>query len=58
MPAEFRVRIGKVGNSLRIVIPKPAAEGLKWKEGTVLKLIVTDSEVIIRKDDIRKDDQK
>jgi AbrB family looped-hinge helix DNA binding protein len=51
MPAEFRVKIGKVGNSLRIVIPKPAAEGLKWKEGTVLKLIVTDSEVIIRKDD-------
>ena len=51
MPTEFTVTLGRVGNSLRVVIPKPAADGLKWKEGTVLKLVVRDSTVELRKVD-------
>ena len=49
MPTEFTVTLVKVGNSLRVVIPKPAADGLGWKQGTVVKLTVTDSQVLIKK---------
>lgn len=49
MPAEFTVKLVKIGNSVRVSIPKPAIDGLKWKIGDEVKLTVEDSEIRIRK---------
>ena len=51
MPTEFTVKVGKVGNSMRVVLPKPVVNGLKWGEGTVLRLTVKDSTVELKKAD-------
>jgi antitoxin component of MazEF toxin-antitoxin module len=42
LPAVFEVKIGKVGNSLKITLPRPACEGLGLKAGDMLILTVTD----------------
>ncbi|MHB1908198.1 MAG: AbrB/MazE/SpoVT family DNA-binding domain-containing protein [Nitrososphaerales archaeon] len=49
MPTESKIKITKIGNSLRVVIPKPATDGLGWKEGDVLKLTVVGSHVVLKK---------
>ena len=49
MPAEFRMKLTKIGNSLRITIPKPVVDGLGLKEGDVLVLTTTDSHIKIGK---------
>jgi putative addiction module antidote len=49
MPAEFRMKLTKIGNSLRITIPKPIVDGLGLKEGDVLVLTTTDSQIKISK---------
>ena len=49
MPVVFRVTLGKTGNSLRITIPNPVVEGFGWKERDQIMLIVTDSEITVRK---------
>ena len=49
MPIELEVIVGKVGNSLRITIPRPITDKLKIKEGDVLALSLTDGEILIRK---------
>ncbi len=54
MPLEFRVKLVKIGNSLRLTLPKPAAEGLKWKEGEEITLTVTDHEVVLTKSKEKK----
>ena len=49
MPAKFKVKLTKIGNSLRMTIPKPAVDGLGWNEGDTLSLTVSDHEITIRK---------
>ena len=49
MPVEFRVRLTKIGNSLRITIPKPVVSGLGLRERDMLVLTVTDSRIMVRK---------
>jgi len=49
MPVSFEVKAGKVGNSIKITLPKPACEGLGLKPGDTLILTVTDSEMVVRK---------
>jgi AbrB family looped-hinge helix DNA binding protein len=49
MPTKFKVKLTKIGNSLRMTIPKPAVDGLGWNEGDSLSLTVTDHEITIRK---------
>ena len=49
MPAEFRMKLTKIGNSLRITIPKPIVDGVGLKEGDVLVLTTTDSQIKISK---------
>jgi len=49
VPVVFRVTLGKTGNSLRITIPSPVVEGFGWKERDQIMLIVTDSEITVRK---------
>jgi bifunctional DNA-binding transcriptional regulator/antitoxin component of YhaV-PrlF toxin-antitoxin module len=49
VPVIFRVTLGKTGNSLRITIPNPVVEGFGWKEKDQIMLIVTESEITVRK---------
>jgi putative addiction module antidote len=49
------MKLSKVGNSLRLTIPKPVMEGLGLKEGDMLVLSVSDSEIKVRKSERRKD---
>jgi putative addiction module antidote len=49
LPTRFEVKLTKIGNSLRITIPKPAVDGMGLVEGDTLTLLVTDSEIRIRK---------
>ena len=49
MPVEFKVKVVAIGDSLRIVIPKPICEGLKIKRGDTVILTTSDGEITIRK---------
>jgi bifunctional DNA-binding transcriptional regulator/antitoxin component of YhaV-PrlF toxin-antitoxin module len=49
VPVIFRVTLGKTGNSLRITIPNPVVEGFGWKRKDQILLIVTESEITLRK---------
>jgi len=49
LPVEFRVRLTKIGNSLRITIPKPVVNGLGLRERDMLVLTVTDSQIKVSK---------
>jgi putative addiction module antidote len=49
------MKLSKVGNSLRLTIPKLVVEGLGLKEGDMLVLSVSDSEIKVRKSERGKD---
>jgi len=49
MPLTIRVKISKIGNSLRMTIPKPVIQALGWKEGDLLEVGITDDSMIVRK---------
>jgi putative addiction module antidote len=49
MPIQFKMKLARVGNSLRVTIPKPVADGMRLREGDTLAISVTDSEIRIRK---------
>ena len=49
MPIEFKVKVGSVGHSLKITIPKEICEALDIKAGDTLAITVTDSEMVVRK---------
>jgi putative addiction module antidote len=49
------MKLSKVGNSLRLTIPKPVVEGLGLEEGDTLILSVSDSEIKVRKSERGKD---
>jgi putative addiction module antidote len=54
MPIELRMRLSKVGNSLRLTIPKPVVDSLGLKKGDILVLSVWDHEIRVRKQGGRK----
>ena len=49
MPIEFKVKAVKIGNSLRITIPKEVSEAAKIQEGSTLGISMTDGELRVRK---------
>lgn len=49
MPIELKVKVGKVGNSLKITIPRAITDRLEIKEGDTLGVQLTDGEILIRK---------
>ena len=49
MPAEFEVKLRRVGNGLVVSIPTPAHKGLEWSEGDKLKLVVSDQNITLQK---------
>jgi len=45
----YTVTLSKVGNSYRIVLPKPACVGLQWNQGDKLNLSVEEGKITITK---------
>jgi AbrB family looped-hinge helix DNA binding protein len=54
MPVKFKMKLSKVGNSLRVTIPKPVVDGLELEEGDILVLSVSGDEISVRKPGGRK----
>jgi len=49
VPLELTVKVGKLGHSLRITLPKPMTDQLNIKAGDTVGLSLTDGEIKIRK---------
>ena len=49
MPIPFKVKAVKIGNSIRMTIPKQIIDYLKIEVGDTLEIIVEDSKMIIQK---------
>lgn len=45
----FKIKVVKIGNSLRITIPMEIAEYLKIQEGNTVEMTVTDQTINVRK---------
>jgi hypothetical protein len=55
LPVQFKMKLSKVGNSLRLSIPKPVVEELHLDEEDTLILSVFLGEIKVRKSEERKD---
>jgi AbrB family looped-hinge helix DNA binding protein len=49
VPIPFKVKVVKIGNSLRMTIPKQITDYLKIGEGDTVEIIVTDSIMTVKK---------
>ncbi len=49
MPVEFKMKLVKVGNSLRVTVPAEICDALKLSEGDTLGLMLTNGEIKVRK---------
>jgi len=49
MPLTIEVKLTKIGNSLRITVPKDVLRALSWKEGDMLEVGLTDSTMTVKK---------
>jgi AbrB family looped-hinge helix DNA binding protein len=57
LPVQFELKLQKVGNSLRLTIPRPVVDGLGLKAGDILVLSVGGGdEIKVRK--LRKDGRR
>jgi len=52
MQLEFDLLLRRAGNSLCISLPSVAAKTIGWAEGDSLKMIVSDTEVVIKKETV------
>jgi len=49
VPVPFKVKAVKIGNSVRMTIPKQIVEYLKIDEGDTLEVTVQNSEMVVKK---------
>ena len=49
MPIPFKVKAVKIGNSIRMTIPKPVVDYLKIGAGDTLEVTVDDKEMVMKK---------
>mgnify|MGYP003681925097 CR=1 FL=1 len=49
MPLTIPIKVVKIGNSLRMTIPKPVAQVLNIREGDTLRVGITDNTMIVEK---------
>jgi AbrB family looped-hinge helix DNA binding protein len=49
MPIPFKVKAVKIGNSIRMTIPKPVVDYLKISKGDTLEVTVQDTEMVVKK---------
>jgi len=45
----FKVKLGRTGHSLKVTLPRPIIDGFGWKEGDEIVLMVTDSDIVLKK---------
>jgi antitoxin component of MazEF toxin-antitoxin module len=50
MPLTIRVKLNKVGNSLKITVPVEILRALNWKEGDLLELGLDDHHMIVTRE--------
>ena len=48
-PVEFEISVVKVGNSLRMTIPKPIAKAMNLSKGDTLLVSMTNGDMVVRK---------
>lgn len=46
---ELRVKLAKIGNSMRVTIPKEIVDVLKLKEGDEVRIDLKDGNIVIKK---------
>ena len=49
MPVPFKVKAVKIGNSIRMTIPKQIVDYLKISEGDILEVTVQNGEMLVKK---------
>jgi len=49
VPVPFKVKAVKIGNSIRMTIPKQIVDYLKICEGDTLEVTVQDGEILVKK---------
>ena len=49
VPVKFKIKVGKVGNSLRVVIPKEIAEHASLEKGDTIEMWADDGRIMIEK---------
>ena len=49
MPVIFEISVVKVGNSLRMTIPKQIAKAMNLEKGDILLVGMTDGDMVVRK---------
>ena len=54
MPLTIPVKVVKIGNSLRMTIPKPVAQALGIKEGDVLDVGLTNGSMMVKRTDSKE----
>ena len=52
MPVVFKVKLGRTGHSLKVTLPRPIIEGYGWKEGDEIVLVVTDKDIVLKKNPV------
>ena len=49
VPLTIKVKIAKMGNSVRMTIPKPVLESLKWMDGDTVEVGIDGDKMIVEK---------
>jgi bifunctional DNA-binding transcriptional regulator/antitoxin component of YhaV-PrlF toxin-antitoxin module len=49
MPLTIQVKLTRIGNSLRITVPKDALRALDWKEGDMLEIGIDDCRMTVKR---------
>jgi len=49
MPVEFKIKVVRIGNSLRITVPKEIAEALEIQAGDLVGVSLNDKRIIVKK---------
>ena len=49
VPLTIKVKIAKMGNSIRMTIPKPVLDALNWKDGDWVEVGIKEESMIVKK---------
>jgi len=54
MPLTIQVKLNRVGNSLKMTIPKEVARALNWKSGDILEIGLDNSHMTVKKTEMKE----